>query len=164
MLHFSNPASFLFYHARRLAAVGLIAINLRILDVLTEAFQPPLVSPVHVWKPWSIWRLLPPKLARKPPKSSLPFRLVLWLLYPSPKATFAHLSSIISVLQWTEKIWSIHYQAAAIMIGGGDNDRRLGTHPKPPIFMFFILACDGSNPRFSYMPSSNFESFLEYNV
>ena len=43
---------------------------------------------------------------------------VLWLLYPSPEAAFAHLSSILSVLQWTEKIWSIRHQAAAVMIGG----------------------------------------------
>ena len=47
--------------------------------------------------------------------------------------------------------------------GGGGNYQRVRTRPKPPIFLFLILTCEESNPRFSTMPSSNLKSSLEFN-
>ena len=93
---------------------------------------------------------------KKPPKLSLLYRCVVASL-SIPKGCFC-------ASQFYYKCTSVNRKDLInTASGGGGNYRRVRTRPKPPIFLFLILTCEESNPRFSTMPSSNLKSFLEFN-
>ena len=148
VINFSNPASFLFWHARRRrfrrsAVLGPIAINLIVLDLLTEAFQPPWVSPLFIFENHEVfggsyrrnWQKNRRNWQKKTPKLSLLYRCVVASL-SIPKGCFCE-------SQFYYKCTSVNRKDLInTASGGGGNYRRVRTCPKPPIFLSLILACE----------------------